>query len=265
MDFFELKPFRFVLLSPVSIFLALAVMVSFGCGVKGPPIAPEDARPGFVEDLSVCVREGRVVLEWSLPTRTEGGGRLSGLAGFVVYRRDEFGGPFSPLRRIDAGLKGFPREGGGKISHIDQPPHPGRRYAYRVTPFTAAQVFGPPSTVASLFWDAPPAPPPGPSCRREGEGALIVWCVPSDEAASQGPTQDDKGFNLYRRRAGKDYPVSPLNGTPLEVCRYFDGEVEHDKAYRYVVRATRSVEGTVLEGESSPECELDAVEALGKR
>ncbi len=69
----------------VSWLVALMVVgMLWGCGVKGPPVPPEQIKPSAVTDLAVRLEEGEVLLSWTVPaadTKTE-----SQFQGCRVYR-----------------------------------------------------------------------------------------------------------------------------------------------------------------------------------
>ncbi|MFH1623675.1 MAG: hypothetical protein ABID54_00780 [Pseudomonadota bacterium] len=62
------------------------LMGEFGCGKKAPPVAPESVAPKAISDLSATVRNGEVFLHWTTPDRNTDGSRLTGLAGFKIFR-----------------------------------------------------------------------------------------------------------------------------------------------------------------------------------
>ena len=53
--------------------LAAALFV-LGCGVKSPPIPPEQAIPERIVGLQASSRRNGVALSWERPDRTAGGG-----------------------------------------------------------------------------------------------------------------------------------------------------------------------------------------------
>lgn len=64
--------------------LFLVSVMTVGCGVKKPPIAPEATPPGAIADL-IYEKEGNAVtLRWSIPSEEASGS--SGLGGFYIYQ-----------------------------------------------------------------------------------------------------------------------------------------------------------------------------------
>ena len=67
--------------------LLLPLVLTAGCGRKGPPRAPELGAPEAVTDLTARVEGRGVRLGWSRPRRTLDGRALGGIGAFVLYRR----------------------------------------------------------------------------------------------------------------------------------------------------------------------------------
>jgi len=72
-------------------FLGLGLLLlSPGCGKKGPPVAPRVVVPPPVKDLKAALAGDEVQLTWSVPTKN--GAPLEGIEGFRVFRRAVRGG-----------------------------------------------------------------------------------------------------------------------------------------------------------------------------
>ena len=64
--------------------LLVVLVMTVGCGVKKPPIAPESIPPEAITDL-VYEKEGNAVtLRWSIPQGEDSGS--AGLGGFYIYQ-----------------------------------------------------------------------------------------------------------------------------------------------------------------------------------
>lgn len=131
--------------------------VSIGCGVKSPPIPPEEARPERIVDLhGVSVREG-IRLSWGRPTRYAGGKDMRDLAGFTVMRSagDE---PFDKLTWVpitDQGRFRIQRE----FNYIDTGATLGHAYRYAVIARTTDDYESQPSNVVTMVRSETPEPP----------------------------------------------------------------------------------------------------------
>jgi hypothetical protein len=131
--------------------------VAFGCGVKSPPIPPEEARPERIVDLhGVSVREG-IRLSWARPTRYAGGKDMRDLAGFTLMRAagDE---PFEKVTWVpitDQGRFRIQRE----FNYIDTGATLGHAYRYAVIAQTTDNYVSQPSNVVTMVRSEPPAAP----------------------------------------------------------------------------------------------------------
>jgi hypothetical protein len=77
-------------LSNFFFFLGLAILLinSMGCGLKTPPLPPEEFAPEKITDLELYTKNKEIILKWSIPTRRVDGTKLLDLAGFEIYRKD---------------------------------------------------------------------------------------------------------------------------------------------------------------------------------
>jgi hypothetical protein len=66
----------------------LVFIIGSGCGKKGDPRAPELTTPEPINDLTSRQERQGVVLTWNRPAKYVGGGAVSDLAGFVIFRKD---------------------------------------------------------------------------------------------------------------------------------------------------------------------------------
>jgi hypothetical protein len=60
------------------------VLFFFGCGIKGPPVAPRRKPPPAVQDLSYRIDGNVLTLTWTVPEKITR--NASGPSGFKVYR-----------------------------------------------------------------------------------------------------------------------------------------------------------------------------------
>ncbi len=71
----------------VPVVFLFVVLVS-ACGRKGEPRAPELVVPETINNLSVQQDRAGIVLTWSRPAQYVGGGAVTDLAGFVIFRKE---------------------------------------------------------------------------------------------------------------------------------------------------------------------------------
>jgi predicted small lipoprotein YifL len=121
------------------------ILVSVGCGRKGPPKPPEDFAPEPVLNLSVEGSVSGVKLSWETPPVDPDKDEedLKSLDGFVVERSlysKEGDDDFDDIGRIY--LKKDATD--TKFSFNDPNVEPGKIYNYQVRPFNVDQVNGEP-------------------------------------------------------------------------------------------------------------------------
>lgn len=66
----------------------LIVIIGSACGKKGDPRAPELAAPEPIKNLSARQDKAGISLTWSRPERYVGGGEVTDLASFVIFRKE---------------------------------------------------------------------------------------------------------------------------------------------------------------------------------
>ena len=218
-----------------------------GCGKKGPPVSYDRIVPKAITDLGASVREGRVILQWSLPRENTDGSDLVDLVGFKVLRgHPEEGCEACPERLVPVAEIGL----APGVSHwieasrvfwTDKGLRAGRKYFYRVLAFNRRGHFSQESNRVELQWDFPP-PPPRQFQAVAGDGMVELRWASAKEAA---------GYNIYRAEKGEGFPLNPLNSKPTEGTYYRDIQVVNDRDYQYVVRSVKKAGETFIEGGNS--------------
>jgi hypothetical protein len=139
--------------------LLLFAFTWLACGVKSPPIPPEEARPEQIVDLHGASSHNGIRLTWGRPVRYASGKRLTDLQGFVLMRA-EGDGPFHQVAEI-------PVTDQGRIqvqhvfNYVDTATTIGAAYRYAVIARTTDDYESKPSNVVSLA-RTQPAPTPNP-------------------------------------------------------------------------------------------------------
>ena len=231
-----------------------------GCGIKGPPVAPDSPIPASVTELRASSREGEIFLAWSSPTKNIDGSKLEDLLGFRVFRQSR---PLPPSACPDCPLKFEPvaeididyppaaaQVEQGRVLWRDMTLKPQHEYTYIVRAYNSYKSPSPDSNEVKVFWDDPPVAPTMVTVRSQDKALEIRWEF-SARIINGREMVDFLGFNIYRRSEGERFGFLPLNPEPFGENRYQDAVLENGKRYYYQVRAVRNFRGTLVEGLSS--------------
>jgi fibronectin type 3 domain-containing protein len=217
------------------------------CGKKGSPISYDRIVPKAITDLGASVREGRVILQWSLPGENMDGSDLVDLVGFKVLRGHPEEGcegcpeRLVPVAEVDLAPGVDHWIEANRVFWSDKGLRAGKKYLYRVLAFNRRGHFSQESNRVELQWDIPP-PPPKQFQAVAGDGMVELQWASAKEAA---------GYNIYRTEKGEGFPLNPLNSKPTEETYYRDIQVVNDRDYRYAVRSVRKAGETHIEGGNS--------------
>ncbi len=230
------------------LFFSLCLFFLWGaCGKKGPPVSFDRIVPKAITDLGALVREGRVVLQWSLPRENTDGSDLVDLVGFKVLRGSPEEGcedcpeRLVPVAEVDLAPGVNHWIEANRVFWADRGLRAGKKYLYRVRAFNRRGHFSQGSNRVELQWDIPPSPPKQ-FQGVAGDGVVKLQWVAAKEAG---------GYNIYRSEKGEGFSLSPLNPRPIKETYYRDTGVVNDVEYRYVVRSVRKAGETLIEGDSS--------------
>jgi hypothetical protein len=136
----------------------VAILI-LGCGVKSPPVAPEQAVPERIVGLEASAERNGVQLSWERPDRTAGGGRLRDLGSFELDRAENTGA-FQELAEIPVTDQDrFQQQ--RKFTYLDAGAQAGHHYRYQVISSTLDHYRSVPSNHAELTYEVP-KPPPNP-------------------------------------------------------------------------------------------------------
>ncbi len=230
------------------IFLLFFALSLLACGKKGPPVSLDRIIPEAVTDLGASVREGRVILAWSLPRENTDGSDLEDLVGFKVFRGSLEGEECKgcperlvPIAEVDLASGEDHWIEANRVFWADKGLWPGKIYTYRVLAFNRRGHFSQGSNRVEVLWDIPLSPPVH-FRAVAGDGVVELRWAPVEGAA---------GYNLYRSDGGEGFPLHPLNPEPIEDTHYRDTRVVNDRDYRYVVRSVSKAGETLIEGDTS--------------
>jgi hypothetical protein len=231
----------------------------WSCGKKALPVAPESYVPGGVADLRAWVKEERVLLTWTFPSRNRDGSPLDDLQGFSVLRQVRPLGPgacpdcpqkFEKAGEIDLKFPGEARLEGQRVWWQDSNLKPGYEYGYAVVAYNRHKTAGLESNRVHISFAQPPAAVGGLRIKAGDRLLEIAWDF-SPRLKSGETMGDPGGFNVYRRSGGGDFGFMPVNPEPMPQSPYRDLGLENGKRYEYVIRALRNFRGTLIEGPAS--------------
>jgi hypothetical protein len=130
--------------------LATGLLLWGGCGVKAPPVAPEQPPLPLVTDLKAAFSDGRVLLGWNHP-----GGDAPAVGYQVLKSQRSLAQPECPgcpvaFQKI--GTENMPRTLRAKrhALEFELAAPPGYRYQFKVIPVQSSGARGPDSNVVKL-------------------------------------------------------------------------------------------------------------------
>jgi fibronectin type 3 domain-containing protein len=235
-----------------------------GCAKKGPPVAWETIVPKRIVDLRAMPREGRVLLDWSVPKENTDKSVLTDLASFQILRSEgvligEECRGCGEKKTVVHEMKLDSKEEVKKVSKekgkedskegekrkrvaIFFEDHVAKKvYVYQVVSTNRRGHPSPPSNPVTVYWDFPPQAPGRVEGEQGDKRVELSW----------DPVEGATGYNVYRRLEEKEFLPFPLNREPLTTTHFLDLNVENEKKYIYSVRAVRKVVKTDVEGKGS--------------
>lgn len=69
--------------------LTASCLLLTSCGIKAPPLSPEEFAPEKITDLEAYAKDNEIILKWTIPARRVDDTKLLDLAGFEVYRKEQ--------------------------------------------------------------------------------------------------------------------------------------------------------------------------------
>jgi hypothetical protein len=136
-----------------------AAMLLIGCGVKSPPVPPQEAMPERIVGLEAASQKNGVLLSWARPDRTAGGQTMRDLGSFEVDRAENTAA-FEPLVEIPVTDQDrFQQQ--SKFTYLDAGAQVGHHYRYQIISATSDAYRSDPSNEAEITHELP-KPPPNP-------------------------------------------------------------------------------------------------------
>ena len=235
---------------PFLLMLLTLALLAGGCAKKAPPVSWDTIVPLRIVDLVATPREGRLLLQWTIPKNNTDKTPLTDLAEFKILKSegvligDECKGcGEKPKVFHEMKLTKDNAVPGKRMVIFLDDQEPRKVYVYEVVSVNHRGDPSAPSNPVTVYWDPPPQIPG------------IVTTEPGDKRVnlSWNPVEGATGYNVYRRTGEEEgFPINPLNREPLAVTQYTDLGVQNDVRYIYSVRSVKRVVKTDVEGNGSP-------------
>lgn len=138
---------------------SLACILWLGCGVKSPPIPPQQAMPEKIVDLSAVSQKGGILLSWGRPERYAGGKDMKDLGRFEIDRAQGID-KYQPVAEIPVTDRDrFQKQ--RRFTWLDGTAELGQTYSYRLISVTEDGYRSDPSNSSEVTRTVPePAPNP---------------------------------------------------------------------------------------------------------
>jgi len=232
----------------------MAALTLFGCGKKGPIVAPERRLPLPPVDMRATVEDRVIVVRWVNPRNRVDNTRLRDLAVMRLFRREEASGA-EPKPAMLSGDRVVGYEEIKRLA-LDAPPPPGvqmdggmvvvtderglsfdRRYVYVATAEDSTGRSSAPSPPVGVTFIAAPAAPPGLSAQAGDKEARIRWDAPTTLIDGTPATGELRYIVL---RGVGEGGLAPLTPAPIATTTYTDTGLENELTYRYAVKGVRA-------------------------
>ena len=206
--------------------------------------------PKRIVDLRAMPREGRLLLDWSVPKENTDKSALTDLAGFKILRSEgllvgEECKGCGEKKKVVHEMKwnGKEEEKKKRVAILFEDQEARRVYVYQVVSTNRRGNPSAPSNPVTVYWDHPPHAPRMVKGEKGDRRVELHWDT------VEGAT----GYNVYRRLEEREFSIRPLNREPLTTTHFSDLNVENERKYIYSVRAIRRVVKTDVEGKGSIE------------
>lgn len=232
--------------------LALVGLAAFGCGRKGPPVAPERRVPAVVSGLTATIDGRAIVLSWTNPTTRADGTRLKDLSVLRVHRREEpeHAEPkpavlawgkvvgYDEVATIGLAEPAPAKVQGNRVSWADRTTlSVGRRYVYVVTAIDGIGRSSPPSERLAVTFLAAPLPPQTLTATAGDSEVRLSWAPPAG-LIDGSPVTGALAY-VVLRAANTEAPLEPVTPTPITTASFTDTGLQNELTYYYAVRVLR--------------------------
>ena len=233
-----------------AVLLITALLISAGCGKKGPLLYPDMLVAQPPQQLKLEQNGSTLRLSFDLPDKDLSGRKLEDLEAVLIGRRvyqendcvscqDQY----QTLQKLDPTFPAPAQRQGNRIILVDTDVRNGERYQYRLQTVQKGGIAGKATTTAMVKLLAAPKTPQLKA--RSAFGGFIVLDINS--VIQQNATL--VGYTIYRAEgAGALVPVTTLIG----VTHYEDQAVQRGVAYRYAASVVvKRADGMLSESELS--------------
>ena len=236
------------------VIICMLLIMTSGCGKKGPVRPKLDTIPEAPQELTLQQQGRLFVLGWSIPSRNQDGSIVEDLVGFRIKRLDYDGAtgcptcrdPLVEVAELDLNSPSPAQRVGNRIYWRDLDIRPGSGYRYAVIPLTVGGGEGPAATI-HLAVQQPPAPPANLQVEAGDRQVKLQWDAPQLAEGSELI-----GYNLYRRQFKRSFSIVPVNAEPLKATTLVDRGLDNGRAYEYRVSALVRIGENVLESMATP-------------
>lgn len=232
--------------------LASTLLISSGCGKKGPLIYPDMLIAQPPGNLVLMQSGSSLRLSFDLPDKDLSGRKLDDLEALLIARRVYRGSdsvscqdPFIDLYRINlAGSSAVDRLG-NHISWVDTDTRKGERYQYQLKTIQKGEMNG---KAVSTGIAAVLSPPPTPVLKAR---SIFGGAIRIDLSGSSQSENSTVSYLLYRSEANSDQHQF-LVALPSGNSSYEDQAVQRGIVYHYAARmSVKRADGVVAESEPS--------------
>jgi fibronectin type 3 domain-containing protein len=230
----------------LSLFLVILLLAS-GCAKKDSPVPWDSIVPKRIVNLEATSREGRLLLEWTVPRENTDKTPLTDLASFKIFRSEgalvgDACKGCGEKKKVVYEMKWDSQEEDKKRAAVFfEDLEPKKVYVYQVVSVNRKGYPSVPSNPVTVYWDYSPQAPRMVNGERGDKRVELSW----------EPVEGADGYNIYRRVDEEEFFMRPLNRDLLKTNRYSDLNVENEKKYIYSVRAVKRVVKTDVEGKGS--------------
>lgn len=247
---------RLRFIAGLSLVLVVAVMTA-ACGVKAPPTARSEVKPGEVLDLTAEVKSDGVQVAFTVPQGEKPSQAIELVKlyyGYLPLGGDPKCPPCPPklekFHQFNLKAK-TPQTAklmeGGRFAYMDNEAPMNQQSVYRVVLIDMAGRVSEISAPVRAYRVEPAAAPASLTAKTDEGEVVLEWQEVSTLAGGKA-INDVEGYYIWRADAENE---RQLNMRPVSELTFIDKTVQKGVAYAYKVQAVRKVQNTYSGGEFS--------------